>query len=151
MNDPAPVQDALAPLSRRAAAQLIDTLLVTLPVLAIASALGAFEGDGLDTGGLLAVTALQVGLNIVYETVAIAVWAMTVGKRIVGIQVVRSDDGGAVTWTYACVRSLVPSVALLVPVIGPGLGVVVYLRAFFHPLRQGIHDAAAGTLVVVRR
>jgi len=48
------------------------------------------------------------------------------------------------------VRALIPTAVQLVPVVGPGLSLVVYLRAVFHPLRQGLHDAAAGTIVVKR-
>jgi uncharacterized RDD family membrane protein YckC len=150
LNDPAaPVKDVLAPLQLRAIAQLIDSALVTLPVIAAVLALGGL--DELGSGELVAITAAQVVLAVGYETVAIAVWSMTIGKRIVGIQVVRSDNGERVTWTYASVRALVPAAAVLIPYIGPALSLVVYLRAFFHPLRQGLHDAAAGPYVVTRR
>jgi uncharacterized RDD family membrane protein YckC len=145
----APVKDVLAPLQLRAIAQLIDSALVIVPVIVAVVALGGL--DELGGGELVAITAVQVLLAVGYETVAIAVWSMTIGKRIVGIQVVRSDDGGRVTWTYASVRSLVPTAAVLVPYIGPALSLVVYLRAFLHPMRQGLHDAAAGTYVVNRR
>jgi uncharacterized RDD family membrane protein YckC len=149
MHGVAPVKDVLAPLSSRAIAQVIDSLIVTVPVVAAVLALGGL-GD-LGAGELAILTTAQVVLAVGYETVAIAVWSMTLGKRVVGVQVVRSDDGGRVTWTYASVRALVPAAAMLVPYIGPALSLVVYLRAFFHPLRQGLHDAAAGTYVVVRR
>jgi uncharacterized RDD family membrane protein YckC len=145
----APVKDVLAPLQLRALAQLIDSALVTVPVIVAVLALGGL--DDLGAGELVAITAVQVVLAVGYETVAIAVWSMTIGKRIMGIQVVRSDNGERVTWTYASVRALVPAAAVLVPYIGPALGLVVYLRAFFHPMRQGLHDAAAGTYVVTRR
>lgn len=145
----APVKDVLAPLQLRAIAQLIDSALVTVPVIVAVMALGGL--DDLGAGELAAITAVQVVLAVGYETVAIAVWSMTVGKRLMGIQVVRSDDGGRVSWTYASVRSLVPAAAVLVPYIGPALSLVVYARAFFHPMRQGLHDAAAGTYVVNRR
>jgi uncharacterized RDD family membrane protein YckC len=57
-------------------------------------------------------------------------------------------DGGQVTWSYAALRALIPTAVQLVPLIGPGLSLAVYVRAAFHPLRQGLHDAAAGTIVV---
>jgi uncharacterized RDD family membrane protein YckC len=41
-------------------------------------------------------------------------------------------------------------VAGVVPVIGFALNIAVYVRAAFHPYRQGLHDAAAGTIVVRR-
>ena len=151
MNDVAPIQDTLAPISRRAVAQILDSVLVALPALALAVAFGGIGGDGIQDGELLAITATQVGVGLLYETVAVAVWSMTVGKRVLGVQVVNSEDGGRVSWTYSGIRAGVPAVASLIPVIGPAAAMIVYLRAFFHPLRQGLHDAAAGTYVVNRR
>jgi uncharacterized RDD family membrane protein YckC len=85
-----------------------------------------------------------------YNIVGVAVYGYTVGKRIAGIKVVNRNDGGRVTWTNASLRALIPTAVQLVPVVGPGLSLVVYLRAVFHPLRQGLHDVAAGTIVVKR-
>jgi len=59
-------------------------------------------------------------------------------------------DGSPVALSYAAVRALVPTVAGLIPVIGFALNIAVYVRAIFHPYRQGLHDAAAGTIVVRR-
>lgn len=152
---PAPAgSDALASIAQRALAQVIDSLLVLAPVIVVVLVfdIDPLAGqDGGESGGLLAVTALWLAIGIVYETVAIAVFARTVGKRVLGLKVVRSEDGGRVGWTYASVRALVPAAAGLVPYIGLGLQVAVYLRAAFHPLRQGWHDAATGTLVVLTR
>ena len=48
-------------------------------------------------------------------------------------------------------RALVPSVAAAVPAWGFVLGGIVYGLAFVHPLRQGLHDRAAGSVVVMHR
>lgn len=150
---PAPdqTQDALGSIGRRALAQILDALIVGLPLFFLTIPLGAsIASEELTDTQLLWLTVLWVGVSLAYNTVAVAIWGKTLGKHIMGLRVVNRSDGGPVSWTYASVRALVPTVVQLVPVIGPGLAIVVYLRAVFHPLRQGMHDAAAGTIVVRR-
>lgn len=150
-------QDAIGGIPRRALAQFIDGLIlgvpflfVTLPLLVDGSATPNIVED-LSNSQMLWLTVLLVGASLVYNTVMVAIWGATIGKRILGLRVVNRADGGPVSWTYSSVRALVPTVAQLVPVIGPGLVIAVYLRAVFHPFRQGLHDAAAGTIVIRRR
>lgn len=149
--NPSDRQDALGSIGRRALAQFLDGLIVGVPLFFLTLPFDAsITSEELSDSQLLWLTVVWVGASLVYNTVAIAVWGMTLGKRIVGLKVVNRGDGGPVSWTYSSVRALVPTVVQLVPVIGPGLAIVVYLRAVFHPLRQGLHDAAAGTIVVRR-
>jgi uncharacterized RDD family membrane protein YckC len=143
-------RDVLAPISRRALGLAIDSLLIALPVGALALATGVTSLDEVATGELLMLTVAWLVIGVGYETIGIAVWGRTVGKAILGIRVVDATDGTRVSWTYAAVRSLVPAAAGLVPWIGFALTMIVYLRAAMHPMRQGLHDAAAGTLVVMR-
>ncbi len=144
-------QDALGSVGRRALAQVLDALIIGVPLFFLTLPFGtSITNEELSDGQLLWLTVVWVGASLIYTTTAIAIWGMTIGKRIVGLKVVNRADGGPVSWTYASVRALVPTVVQLVPVIGPGLAIVVYLRAVFHPLRQGLHDAAAGTIVVKR-
>ena len=146
-----PRADALASVGKRALAQFLGGLVVGIPLFAVTAALGfALTDDSLSDAALTWLTVLWVGANLVYNIVAIAVYGCTVGKRIAGIKVVNRVDGGRVSWSYASIRALIPTAVQLVPVVGPGLSLVVYLRAVFHPLRQGVHDAAAGTIVVKR-
>lgn len=141
--------DALASVGKRALAQFLDGLVVGIPLFLLTATLGyTLTDDSLSDSELMWLTVLWVGVNLVYNIVAIAVYGRTLGKRMAGIKVVNRVDGGRVSWNYAAVRALIPTAVQLVPVIGPGLSLVVYLRAVFHPLRQGLHDAAAGTIVV---
>ena len=143
--------DALARVGKRALAQFLDGLVVGVPLFFVTAAFGfSLTDESLSDSDLTWLTVLWVGANLIYNIAAIAVYGFTVGKRIVGIKVVNRADGGRVSWTYAAVRALIPTAVQLVPAIGPGLALAVYLRAVFHPLRQGIHDAAAGTIVVRR-
>jgi uncharacterized RDD family membrane protein YckC len=48
-------------------------------------------------------------------------------------------------------RALVPLSLGAIPRIGVVLSMLVYSLALWNPLRQGLHDKAAGTLVVRAR
>jgi uncharacterized RDD family membrane protein YckC len=79
----------------------------------------------------------------------VAMLGRTVGKLATGTRVVRQTDGGSVGWWAALQRAMVPVVFSAVPQAGPVLGIMVYAMALLGPLRQGLHDRAAGTLVVL--
>jgi uncharacterized RDD family membrane protein YckC len=141
--------DRLASIGQRALAQLIDSVIIGIPLFFVSTAISGDLTDA-DSGQLLFVTVLWLGVSLFYNTAMIAIYGATIGKRVMKLMVVNREDGSAVTWTYAAVRALIPTVAGLIPVIGLAANLVVYLRAVFHPLRQGLHDAAAGTIVVRR-
>ncbi|MGA1500943.1 MAG: RDD family protein [Ilumatobacteraceae bacterium] len=141
--------DRLASIGQRALAQLIDSVIIGIPLFFVSTAISGDLTDA-DSGQLLLVTVLWLGVSLFYNTAMIAIYGATIGKRVMKLMVVNRVDGSAVTWTYAAVRALIPTVAGLVPVIGLAANLVVYLRAVFHPIRQGLHDAAAGTIVVRR-
>jgi uncharacterized RDD family membrane protein YckC len=149
LNELSSDSDRLASIGQRAIAQLLDGLIIGIPLFALTYSIG---GDIADTENpnLLWLTILWLGLSLLYNTAFIAISGATLGKRVMKLRVVNRVDGSAVSWTYAAVRALVPTVAGLVPVIGFALNIAVYVRAFFHPHRQGLHDAAAGTIVVRR-
>jgi len=150
---PTPRADALAGVGQRALAQALDGLVLLLPALLVVyfttgELLVATDENA--SGSQLWATFILVVLQIAYNTVCVATWGATVGKRIVGIRVVNQVDGGPVSFNYAAVRALIPSAAGLIPVVGIAAPIVIYMRAFFHPLRKGWHDQAAGTIVVKR-
>jgi uncharacterized RDD family membrane protein YckC len=60
------------------------------------------------------------------------------------IRVAALPDGGNPGLGRALVRWLVPVAMNIVP----GLGLVAYVPIMFDPLRQGLHDKAAATVVV---
>jgi len=144
-----PATDRLASIGQRALAQLIDSVIIGIPLFFVSTAISGDLTEA-DSGQLLLVTVLWLGVSLFYNTAMIAIYGATIGKRVMKLMVVNRADGSAVTWTYAAVRALIPTVAGLIPVIGLAANLVVYLRAVFHPLRQGLHDAAAGTIVVRR-
>jgi len=139
----------LASIGHRALAQVLDSFIIGIPLFVLTLSTGAKITEPND-GNLLWLTLLWLGVSLLYNTAFIATSGATLGKRIMKLRVVNRTDGSPVNWTYAAVRALIPTVAGVVPVIGFALSIAVYVRAFFHPFRQGLHDAAAGTIVVRR-
>lgn len=140
----------LAGLGTRAAAAVVDTLILSLAYLLLAVVMTAAAGSG--TSGLgtwsTAVLLLIGGLGFfIYYAAFEALWdGHTPGKRLLGIRVVQ-DTGRPVTANAATVRNLLRIVDFLVP-LGPLPGV---LLVFLHPANKRLGDLAAGTVVVRER
>ena len=137
----------LATIRRRILAQIIDQLVVLVPVVAIALAIGVRTVDDLGDKAF-AINIAVVAVGFTYEFVMVGRWGRTLGKFAMGTRVVRIDTGERVLWYSSAIRALVPLAAGVIPGIGQILSLFVYVRAFFDPRRQGWHDRAAGTVVV---
>lgn len=146
-----PSGGVLAPFGRRALGAMLDYLLVVTPVAVGFVLSGNRSWDELSETTLLWLNVVSVALAFVYEAVMIGVFGRTVGKIATGTRVVDRVSGGKVGWFAAVQRALVPSIAAAVPELGIVLGAVVYGMAAFGPLRQGLHDRAAGTVVILDR
>ena len=145
-----PENVVLAPMWRRVVGQLIDQLVVFVPIVIVSLALGVRSVDD--------VKHQAVGLNVsivaivfTYEWLMIGAWGRTVGKFALGTRAVRVDTAGPVLWSSSAIRALVPLAAGLIPYIGAFLSAIVYVSAFFNRRLQGWHDRAAGTIVVMNR
>ena len=145
-----PTGARLAPMWRRVLAQVLDQLVVIVPVVVVALLLGVRNSDDL-TGHTFAINAGVVLSAFTYEFVMIGAWGRTVGKFALGTRVVRIDTGGPLLWWSSAIRALVPLAAGVIPGIGMFLSLVVYAGAFWDRRRQGWHDKAAGTIVVLAR
>jgi uncharacterized RDD family membrane protein YckC len=143
-----PIGLELASLGRRAIGILLDQILVLLPIAIAAVLAGVRPGDEISDDTVLVLGIAMVAVAFGYETVLVALTGRTVGKVATGTRVVRSDDGEAVGWWAAAQRSVVPLAFSSVPTLGFLLGGLVYAWAVVDPRRQGLHDKAAGTLVV---
>ena len=87
---------------------------------------------------------------VLYEPVMVACWGATVGKRIVGIQVVRFADGGTPGLLRSFVRVMLPTIA---GVLTLGVGWMVVWLVLASSMTsgrrgRGWHDSLAGTTVV---
>jgi len=137
----------LAPMWRRVLAQLLDQLIIAVPVVVVALISGIRSTD--DLADKQFVINLAVVLSaFTYDFAMIGQWGRTVGKFALGTRVVRVDTGGRVLWSSSAIRALIPLAAGVIPSIGSALSLVVYATAFWHPRRQGFHDRAAGTIVI---
>jgi len=139
----------LAPIIRRAGGLLLDQFIVALPFVLVVLSAGFRTSDTVTTRSLLLFNIALTSVAFVYQTVMITTLGRTVGKMAFGTRVVRTD-GGPVGWSASSMRALVPLSLGAIPRIGVFLSVLVYSLALWSPLRQGLHDKAAGTLVVRR-
>ncbi|MGZ0049850.1 RDD family protein [Brevibacillus gelatini] len=140
-----------AGLGSRAAAQLIDSVILLLVNLTVFIAIGIVlfgkeESFFLDTDNyaVAIVILLFFVLNFGYFLFLEAFWSgQTVGKKWMGIRVIR-DNGQPITFLSSTIRNLFRIVDNLPS--GYFLGALV---SFFHPRDKRIGDLVAGTIVVV--
>jgi uncharacterized RDD family membrane protein YckC len=85
-----------------------------------------------------------------YNTVMVAWRGQTIGKIGAHTKVVRAapDAEPRVGPGRAAIRAIVPMLGAILPVLGWIVPIVVYGAMLFTPRRQGLHDLAAGTIVV---
>ena len=142
---------SLAPVWQRAIARLVDIFIIFNVAGFLAYVIVRPAED--DTGLLTTIAFAGVFWLIagVYEAGMVAWRGQTLGKLLLRIEVVRRTDGARPTPGEAAVRYAVPTVWLLLPLplIGQLLWMIVYLSAIPNARRQGWHDRAASTLVVV--
>ncbi|HST80160.1 MAG TPA: RDD family protein [Kineosporiaceae bacterium] len=161
---PAGIQFASMP--RRLGARLLDGLILTL-ILGLLGALifgAVYAGGGMDDvrtdpvtdelingEGILAATFGWMGLamlvTLLYEIGLLAVRGATPGKQILGIKVLREQDGQLPGWGPSVLRWLIPFVGSFFCGVGQFL---VYLSPFFDSTghNQGWHDKVAKTVVI---
>jgi uncharacterized RDD family membrane protein YckC len=144
-----PAGVVLAPFWRRAVGLGIDQFVALAPVFVVFLALGYEPKEMIEGTAGVWFNLGFVATGLLYETVGVWRFGRTVGKWVTRTRVVHVTDAGAVALSAAFIRSLVPAAFGVIPGIGLFLGMAVYLWAFVDPRRQGIHDKAAGTLVIL--
>jgi uncharacterized RDD family membrane protein YckC len=144
---------SLASIGQRAVARIIDTALIAIP-LSVVTIVWFSETDNgeLSIGAPSWVIALFFAIDLAYEVTMVRLFGRTLGKMALGIRIVRIPDGQRPDWGQSGVRYLVPGVADAIPVWFSGLFAIgIYLTAMFDPAYRGVHDKAAGTLVLRTR
>ncbi|MEI8240356.1 MAG: RDD family protein [Actinomycetota bacterium] len=146
-----PVGLELAPIWKRSLGLLLDQLVAAvIPVIVVVSLGRSAHDVWNDNTVVFWVNAAMVTIGLLHETIGVWRWGRTVGKLAMGTRVVHAVDGGSVSLSSSLLRSLLPAALSVVPSWGAALSLGVYLWALVDPRRQGIHDKAAGTLVVRR-
>lgn len=152
--DPSSFRDAddqlLAERVPRLGARLIDGFLAMVCASPAFFLIFDLEESGeLTTMGAVAggiAGAALLGL-VVVNLVMLASRGQTIGKRAVGVAIVRTDGSPAELWRILLVRMLPLQVVQLVPLLGPIVGLVDPLF-IFRDDRRCIHDLIADTKVV---
>ena len=138
----------LASFRRRIIGIVVDQVVITAPIFAVFYALGFAPRVAISDTRAVWFTVSVTTLGLAYETIGVWLWGRTLGKLLTRTRAVSVVDGGGLGFVRSFQRSLVPTALSAIPQVGPILGVGVYVYAFFDPLRQGIHDKAAGSIVV---
>ncbi|MGH3392754.1 MAG: RDD family protein [Actinomadura sp.] len=132
--------------AQRLVARIVDTFVVGLPVVAAAyAALPRATAEIVVPIGVAAV-------SLMYESIQLALWGRTLGKRLSGVVVVSED--GRMGVTRALVRAAVyafPIALRPVPVLGAIAGIFWVANValmFERPARRALHDRIARTRVV---
>ncbi len=144
----------------RFAARLIDLLVTGLP-LSILVFVGYSEQVGNEfkinqPGWLIVVGVL---LPIVYELVTLTMYGRTLGKWACGLRVANFVSGDRLMPHQAAMRVLVPAVPAALSSIFTAtpaailslITIGIYLSSVADPIYRGLHDKAAGTIVLRTR
>ncbi len=136
----------LALRSHRLAARVIDGFIIGIPVTLIErsnwGSLAAADDAPIVDIVLFTLTLLAIGM--IYEVALVAVKGQTLGKMLMGITVLRADNGILPGWRRSFKRCALPYLLLLILF----LGFLCYLSPLWGRNRQGWHDRFAGTYVL---
>ena len=152
------------PIVRRIGAAIVDYVLLNTTVSVIYRIWDPRAARGLLIEHRPTVTSvvLLIAIRAAYDIIAIGKWGRTPGKAIFGLRVLdlRHQRAG---WVRATTRYVVSDLALIVIVALPTVPnngaalwylaaqLCVYGPILFDPLQRGLHDRAAGTIVVRTR
>jgi hypothetical protein len=103
--------------------------------------------------GLLAISCAIAAASVAYRVITTALWGAGLGKALFGLQIVVDQPSDARPcvpgWARSWKRWVLPQVSGLIPL--PATGLLAYLPAFRDSRRRGLHDRAAGTVVIDTR
>jgi len=144
----------------RLLARILDGLIVMCPIgvainLITSAALSSSNSatpslTGLSSAGLISGLVIY-GLYFVYEALMLGSRGQTLGKMIVGLKVIRQQDGQVPGFNVAAIRTAVFPSPGIVPCVGPLWNLVCALSPLFDSssgYQQGFHDKAAKTMVI---
>jgi uncharacterized RDD family membrane protein YckC len=134
----------LATAASRLLARTIDVLLLVAAVLGLLAVAGVYPND---PSAIVPGAVWLAVLSAAYEVTLVATRGQTLGKIALHIRIAALPDGNVPGFGRSLLRWAVPVVMNVVPFAG----LLAYLPIIFDPVRQGIHDKVAGTVVVSTR
>jgi len=150
---PATGPNSLGRFPARAGARVIDSLIIGVPALMAGATALVLTGQS-ETATVFPrwASALWFVMAVTYETVMVARWGQTVGKMAMGLKVGRIDNGRRPEWSQAAIRIALPAVSAGLPLQwAMVIYVTFYSTSAWNVMRRGVHDKAAGTIVVSTR
>lgn len=127
----------------RAVATMIDTALLFIVGYLIALATGGTTGAGFHLQG--GPFAMWLVIALAYYIVMEARFGATLGKRLIGLKVVRLEGGAPLTWQASIVRNVLRLVD------GLFFYLVAAILVWTSGTKQRLGDRVAGTVVVRSR
>ncbi|MDT0484852.1 MULTISPECIES: RDD family protein [Streptomyces] len=151
--DPLAGMPPLAPSGRRTLARIIDMIMVAVVVWLITWGVGVSEynvdSDDMQYGKSLAQSALAAVLYIAYDTIMISRSGQTLGKKWLGMRVANLDNGSTPSTQTTLIRSAVLWIPFAFCCACIWTAICGGWSYFDKPYKQGLHDKAAKTVVVV--
>jgi uncharacterized RDD family membrane protein YckC len=131
-------------------AALLDGIITNVISVVIAAPLvggAAMYSSGTnELGPRLTANGITVIVAILYFTFQHGKWGQTIGKRALGIRVVRSEDGGPISYGTAAWRVVF---TYLIAAVTCGIGALVDVAwILWDQRKQALHDKVAKTYVV---
>lgn len=140
-------EQAIAEPWRRFVGFVIDWMVLVMTSLVVVSALGINLGAG-DALRLPSSARLVQGLVGAAYYIGFTVWrGQTPGKMLIGTKVVMLRTARIPHLGPSTMRWAIPGIFVFLPGVSV-ISVVIYGWLLFNPLRQGLHDKAARTVVV---
>ncbi|MCW5744805.1 MAG: RDD family protein [Alphaproteobacteria bacterium] len=144
----------------RVAAYIIDGFIIGIPMAIVIGIVSAAVMPGLMSGGQPSDDAAAGAIGIfvvIYLLMFVGIWlyeAMmlssaaggTVGKRVMGLRVVRGTDGSRLSFGRATGRFFAK--AFITGIVPLGIG---YMMAGFTDRKRALHDMIADTVVIKRQ
>ena len=148
----APAESELAGRGSRFGAAMLDSFIGAIAIVPVfiganfqamqsGDYMNAFSGVGLGIAIIATLVLIGVTIHLVNKN------GQTLGKKIVGIKVVRSDFSRASLGRIFWLRNVVNAIPGVIPFVGNFYGIVDHLF-IFGERRQCVHDKIADTLVV---
>jgi len=136
----------------RLGAVLLDGVIPGAAAILVAVIVPAFGGGadgGISAGGtlLLGVFGLGAIAFVAMQLILLHRHGQTIGNKLLGIRIVRSDGSRAGLTRIFFLRSLVPGLIGAIPLLGPIFGLIDPLFIFGEEKRC-VHDLIADTIVV---
>lgn len=143
---PIPVAPEYEGLVTRAIAFTLDAVVINAVAIAVGAAVGlslsvlsipdSFQGELLGLGGVV-----YLLWSIAYFVSFWSATGQTPGNRMLGIRVCRADDGHSLKPARALLRLIVLTLCAIPLLAG-------FIPILFNDRRRGLHDMAAGSVVV---